>query len=738
MTTPIVKKIHNQPSKNLAKPNSLPLTTRRLAAWVTEITLLATTGLVPFGLGVYINSRSDINRVPLHPALIVTERAIARPLALPADYGIRNVAWPTNYLWMLALLAPTTISWWQLYLLAKTGSTLPKRWFGIKVVNEEGTPPGLAAVAVREGIGRWTVPMSVAYILWRYSFAFPNLGLFTSLAVLMVIGEALALPARRGRKALHDWLAGTYVIDANRPAPSVDVAASGRSLSTVSHQTEQQLEGNATLATTAMAMSYPQPEAMISNRPEVIATDNSNLLSLWRRMQQNPSLTLFGVALTSMTAVLATLIGTQVYIQAQQSHQESQKINSQQFLALVQQLSPEFGASIEDRQRTILALGSLNDAQSIQFLTDLMVKETDPILLDTIQQALTSIGTAAIPELQNKNQFLATELDSIGSASQERETRQKRLQINQQTINKILNVYSGKTLGLDLSRTQLGQSGTPGISFFNLVLENIDLSGVKFKSANLNQASFKGSRFRGVGEDGRWDTYDDAIADLSQAQMKQANFTDANLSRVVMTRSDLSRATLNRANLSNARLIGANLSSAQLVGADLRGAVLENASLTGADLGDAKLQEANLYGARLGRVIAIGAQLSFANLTKTDWQSSDLSGADFERANLSNADLSATRMTGAILRSAKLENTNLRNADLSLVDLRGANVAGADFKDTILTPSRQDPADQFVQTPELGSVSAVVKGVDFSQAKNLDGKQLAYICTQGGIHPRCP
>jgi len=31
-----------------------------------------------------------------------------------------------------------------------------------------------------------------------------------------------------------------------------------------------------------------------------------------------------------------------------------------------------------------------------------------------------------------------------------------------------------------------------------------------------------------------------------------------------------------------------------------------------------------------------------------------------------------------------------------------------------------------------------VEGVDFTNAKNLDPKQLAYICTQGGRHPRCP
>ncbi|MBD2448966.1 pentapeptide repeat-containing protein [Nostoc sp. FACHB-152] len=711
MATPIVRSNDSQPNKSKAptKANSLPLVTRRFAAWAAEITLVATSGLVPFGLGAYINSRSDINRVPLNPVLVVTERAIARPLALPVSYGIRNVAWPTNYLWMLALITPVTLSWWQLYLLAKTGSTLPKRWFGVRVINDQGKPPGLGVAIAREGIGKLSVPVSIAHILWRYSFAFPNLGLFTFLAVLMVLGESLALPSRQGRRALHDWIAGTDAVDATRPT------------------------GRGALAKT----NETQPAA--TEAPTPIASTETKLPTLWRRLRQNSNLSLFVITLASMTAVLATLIGTQVYIQTQQGQRTTNQINSQKFLELVKQLSPNSGASVEERQSTILAMGSLNDQQSSQFLTDLLVNETNPALLDTIQQALTTVGIPAIPELKKKNQILANELESVSSsAPQERELRQRRLQLNQQTINKILSVYSGKIAGIDLNRTNLSQSRTAGGSNFNLVLENTDLSGVRLKSANLNQASFKGSRFRSVGEDKRWDTYDDTIADLSQAQLKQANLTDANLSRVSLTGTDLSRATLNRANLANARLIGANLSSAQLVGADLRNAVLENASLTGADLGDAKLNEANLYAARLGRVIAIGTQLSFADLTKTDWQASDLSGAYLDRANLSNANLSATRLTGAILRSAKLENADLRNSDLSFADLRGANVAGADFKDAILAPNKQDPADQFVQTPDTGTVSAVVQGVDFSQAKNLDAKQLAYICTQGGIHPRCP
>ncbi|MGJ5629213.1 pentapeptide repeat-containing protein [Nostoc sp. CALU 1950] len=712
MTSPIVRRSNQSgQSKEPERANSLLLASRRFAAWAAEITLVVTSGLIPFGIGVYANSRSDLNRVPLNPVLVVTERAIARPLALPVSYGIRNVAWPTNILWMIALLAPVTLSWWQLYLLAKTGSTIPKRWLKVRVVNEQGKPPGLGAVVIREGVGRWTVPISIAYLLWRYSFAFPNLGLFTFLSLLMIVGEGIGLPSRRGRRALHDQLAGTHTIDA--------LLASNRQVQSAggNDEAEEWQEGNEELA----------------------AAQTNQSPNLWRRIQQNPNLTLFGVGLTSMTAVLATLIGTQVYIQIQQSQRTTQQINSQQFLELVKQLTPNSGATNEQRQSAILAMGGLNDPQSIKFLADLLVSETNSSLLDTIQQALTTVGPQAIPELKNKNQFLVSELESVGStATKERELRQGRLQRNQRTINKILSVYSGKIEGVDLSSTQLGQSGTPGSSFFNLVLDSLDLSGVKFKSANLNQASFKGSRFRSAGEDGRWDTYDDVMADLSQAQLQQANLTDANLSRVLMNRTDLSRATLNRANLSNARLYDAKLNSTQLVGADLRNAVLEKASLTGADLGDAKLNEANLYAARLGRATAIGTQLSFANLTNTDWQGADLSGAYLDRANLSNANLSATRLAGAVLRSAQMENVNLQNADLSLADLRGANVTGADFKGAILAPSKQDPADQFVQTPDLGSVSAVVQGVDFSQAKNLDAKQLAYICTQGGIHPRCP
>jgi uncharacterized protein YjbI with pentapeptide repeats len=436
-----------------------------------------------------------------------------------------------------------------------------------------------------------------------------------------------------------------------------------------------------------------------------------------------------------MIAVLSTLIGTQIYIQTQESQRRSEQINSQKFIQLLKGLNTN-GVTNEDRQRAILALGTIDNQQSIQLLIDLLAKETDPKILNTIQQALINSGFKAIPELNRMNQFLAGELVSLGKSSY-REIRQNQLILTQQVINKILAIH-GKIRNIDLSNVQLGGQQSEGKSLFKFVLNNLDLSGIVLKSANLNQANFQDSQFRSVGEDGRWDTYDDVIADLNNVQLKQANLINVNLSRVSMSQSDLSQANLNKANLSYTRLFAANLSSSQLVGTDLRNAILENASLTNADLSNANLTEANLYAARLVRVSAIGTQLAYANLSKTDWQGADLSEAYLDYANLSYANLSATRLTGTSLRSANLENANLRDADLSRADLREANVAGADFQGTILFVGKQNPADQFVETPDIGSQNASIKGVDFSKAKNLDQQQLAFICTQGGLHSRCP
>ena len=647
MTSPTVKKSINHNRRSGQERFHLqPLVTRRFAAWLLEVTLIATSGLVPLALGIYVGSHPVGEQVPLNPVLVVTEKVITKTLALPSSDN-RKVPPLTNFFWSVALVAPILLSSWQLYLLATTGSTLPKRWFNVRVVTATGKL-GMSRVLLREGIGSWGLPLLIAYLLWLYSGAF-SFSLLVELSLLTVLGEGMSARFHRQRRCLHDLLAGTYVVDANRTNAMGSLSDQGRS---------------------QPRWDYRSITSLPPRRKQQHG--------LWKWMRQHPNLTLLLVALSSMAAVLGTLIGTQVYIQTQANQRTLAQNKSKQFLTLMRQLNPGASTSLEEKQRAIIALGTLNDPQALQLLVALLGQETVSGLLDAIQQALVSTGPRTLPYLQRLNQSFSSDLDPLRytRTPQEQVLRTKRLQVTQLAIAKVLMTYSGEVHSVDLSRTDLSQTSTDSATF-NLALNKIDLSGIQLRGANLNKASFRSSRLRSAGVDGRWNTTDDWIADLSDAQLKEADLTDANLSRILMNRTNLIRATLNGADLSGASLSGANLSSTQLVGANLRDAVLANASLTGADLGEANLSRANLYAARLGRVSALGTQLQLANLSKSDWRGADLSRADLSRANLRNADFSTTQ-------------------------------------------------------------SALVEGVDFTKVKNLNPQQLAYICTQGGRHPRCP
>ena len=720
MANPTVRRSSNRDRRSgqeRLKPQ--PMVTRRFAAWAVEVSLIVSSGLIPFATGMYANQLT-VQQVSLNPVLAITEEVIARTFALPLANNRNFVAPLTNLFWGVAMAAPLVLSSWQLYLLAKTGSTLPKRWFGVRVVTSTGSPPGMLRVLLREGVGIWGLPLSIAYLLWRYSADFPNLGLLAGLSCLMVLGEGMSARFNRQRRCLHDRLAGTYVIDANRNLARFP----GR----LSIERGQPVKGE-----TSYRWQKTDQERKVTAIVVPAATKRRRM-GIWLR--RYPGFTLLIVALFSIAALLG-LVATQAYIQ-NQANQQQQEQHNEQFLILIRQLNPNSRATLAERQRAILTLGTLNDPQALQWLVALLGQETTPTLVAPIQQALASSGPQALPYLQRLNQSLSNELESgrYTSTPQEQKLGTQRLQATQQAIAKILMIYSGKLQAVDLRRTNLGQ--TSGSVPFTLVLDKIDLSGIQLNAANLNKASLRGSSWRSAGEDRREDTFDDWIADLSDAQIKEANLDDANLSRVLMSRTNLIRSTLNHANLSGANLSGANLSSTQMVGSNLRDAVLTNASLTGADLGEAILTRANLYAARLGRVSALGTQLQFANLTQSDWQGADLSEANLSHANLRNANFSTTRLSGTNLGNSQMENVNLRNADLRQADLRGANLAGADLQGAIFTTSKPTQTESFVQTSPEESRSALVEGVDFTKATNLDAKQLAYICTQGGRHPRCP
>lgn len=715
----------------------LPLISRRCAAVVLEVTLVAASALIPYSIGLYAKEHSTGASVPLNPVVASTEEAIAKTLAYPLrDPANRQVAPLTNLFWCGTLVLPVLVTSWQLYLLGKTGKTTFKAWFGVKVVTAYGEPPGLIRAVFREGVGRWGLPFGTAYLLWRSTGAFPDITILLGLAGLMLLAEAGSCLFNPKRRTFHDKLAGTYVLDGNPSfTPYLENPTQafrqpqGVTLEVESNwyppqQDNYQNSANGERNITTIVIS-PKP----SQRP----------LSLWLWMRQHPGITLLIIVVGSMVSILGTFVGTQIYIQSQANRREFKKQDNQVFLELVKQLSSLGPNAVEERKGAILALARLDDARTVPFLVDLLGQEKTPSLIDTIQQSLVSNGTSAIPALQRLNQALQNDLETLKRRGTpgEQQLVALRQRATNRAIAKILTIYPSQIHRADLSRTNLGQV-TTGKAAFTLVLETIDLSGVNFRSANLVGASLRSSRFYGPGEDGRFGTFDDWITDFSGADLREVDFTGATLNSVRMNQANLVRAKLNRAKLANGFLDGANLSSAQLIDANLRQATLENASLTGADLGQSVLTSSNLHSARLEKVKAEGTDFSFADLSSSSWRGADLTNANFKNANLQEADLSSTKLESANFRNAQLQDANLRNSNLSKADLRGANLTNTDFAGAIFATAKPDASNQFIESPSGNTSAARIKGVNFAKAKNLNAKQIKFICNYQGRHPQCP
>jgi uncharacterized protein YjbI with pentapeptide repeats/uncharacterized RDD family membrane protein YckC len=718
---------------------ALPLAARRCAAFVLEVSLVAASALVPYSIGLYAKEHSSVESVPLNPVVASTEEAIAKALAYPRGQLTQQVAPLTNLFWCTAVVMPVVVTGWQLYLLGKTGKTTPKRWLGLRVVTASGAPPGMMRALWREGVGRWGLPVGTAYLLWRYTGAFPAAGILLGLSGLMLVAESAIALFHAQRRTLHDKLAGTYVIGARESFPGYSSNVGKWQAQQPGHSVTLEMEDGWQLADDEEEPTHQRRERTVTTIVLTSQQPKRQPLNLWLWMRRHPGLTLLIVAFSGMASVLGTFVGTQVYIQSQANRREFKQQDNQVFLALVKQLSSISANATQERQGAILALARLDDPRAVPFLADLLGQERTPSLIDAIQQALVSKGPEALTPLRRLNQSLQNDQEALRGRGtpQEQQLIALRQRATKRAIAKILTIYTGQIHDVDLSRINLSEV-SKGSAQLTLVLNNLDLSGINLRSTNLAGASLRGSRFYGVGEDERLATFDDWISDLSGAVLKEADLTGTTLTNVSMNRTNLLRAALNRAKLSGSRLSEANLSSAQLISADLRQAVLEKASLTGADLGEANLSLANLHGASLGQVKAVRTDLSFANLTRSNWQGANLTGANLTNANLKDADLSATNLSGVNLSNAELKNTKLRNSNLSKADLRGANLTGTDFLGATFVPPTPVPSNQFIEKPPSARSVALVKDVDFSTAKNLDAKQIQFICSQGGLHSQCP
>lgn len=721
---------------------------RRLGASTLETTVFVTVTAVPLAAGWYANEYHTGKFVPLNPVLAIAVEEIAVKLALPAcpqgsirDAGIpshfrnasnpqvdhqgliwcgRPVAPVTNLLWSVAIAAPGILAIAHIYKLGKTGQTFAKRWLKIQVVTNSGSPPGIWRAFWREGIGKFWLPVAIAYSLWWGTGAVPDLRILAGLTGMLWLFDNISAGFDPQQRTIHDKWAQTWV-NALPTSQSVPWQLS-------------------TTVSESQILTSEVEEGVMEHQQEKETVIRS--IIRWLREHQEISL-VCGIAIATI-ATLGALVGTQAYVQNQASLRSRQEQENQKFLKLVDQFA------LNERQGAILALGSLNHPEvGIKMLTDLLALEDDPAQISSIEQALVSAGANALPYLHKLNQALRTDLDSLryGGNAAEQQIAALKQRSTQRAIGKILRVYSSELPAINLNRIDLGQVTVPPAEF-TLVLEKINLSGIQLRGAILTGANFHGSQFSSAGLDRRFGTFDDVKADLSGALLADANLSEAFLPSAIMEKTDLSRANLNQANLSNSNLIDANLSSAQLIGADLSYANLSQAKLTGANLVSADFAQVQLGGGRLGQAIAKAANFQGANFVHPTLGAADLQGADFREANLSNANLqnanlSTANLTGANLANAQLQNANFQDADLTGADLRGANLAGANLQGAIFAnvPAEKSPktqkTDSFIikSPPPLGI--GLLQGVNFNQVQNLDLKQISYLCTQGAVHEQC-
>lgn len=714
---------HSQPISAQVSADRVPgrlrtsrsLAWRRLAAWGLELGLLVGSVALPWSLGEAVRSRPVVETVPLNPGVVALQHAIARPLGLPRQRLVAEVPPLTNVLWFSALVLPIAVAGSQVYSLATRGKTLPKAWLGLQVVAIERSIPGMRAAIVRE-TGRWGVPAAVAYAIWLASGAFPSLPWLAGLALIGGVGAAV-WGHQPSHRAWYDRLAGTRVVllwgGVVPVRHSPDPEDNGSHDAKVWALPSGPLLGLTTEEYGGLTAIVLSPE------------DSAQVLGPKGWRQHLP-------VIGGVLAGVVVLAGVGALWLDRRLPAVSDNKDAL-FLALVENLSRN-ATSFSDRQAAALALASTEDPRAVPLLVDMLAQTDDPSLLDTLQQALVTLGPPAIPPLQRLNLALANDLLALPVDQQL--IPQLRQRTVKRTLAKILVLHNGNLNQVDLSGTNLGYI-IESPDAFTLVLEQQNLAGIVWRNAVLSGARFRKAKFFAPGADGRRDTFDDWITDFSGSDLTEVSLVAAQLRHTIFRSTSLLRANLSNSIAPYADFSGANASSAWFIAADIRNGIFDGTSLVGADFTDADLSQASLIDARLRQATLVAAKLTEADLTGADLSEAKLIETDLSAANLRQANLSNSWLRGADLSGANLGQANLEGANLEGAVLSGANLAGANFADAQFSPSAQMPEDGFVAKAAEPDTGSALTGVDFSKAINLQADQLAYVCGQGGIHPAC-
>ncbi len=171
--------------------------------------------------------------------------------------------------------------------------------------------------------------------------------------------------------------------------------------------------------------------------------------------------------------------------------------------------------------------------------------------------------------------------------------------------------------------------------------------------------------------------------DLRGADLRGAQFLNANLSCALFQHASLSSANFANTTLANAIFSYADISGAWFHGVNFTGSRFWYADLSGALLQDEDLPRVDFSHAKI-----CGTNLGGANLSRANFQDADAAEAWLEGANLSDAFLLNTDLSYASLTRANLSGATFLDADLNGAILSDANLSGAEFSNDGIQPAK--------------------------------------------------
>ncbi|MEM8612166.1 MAG: pentapeptide repeat-containing protein [Cyanobacteria bacterium P01_H01_bin.105] len=734
------------------KGRSVTLAWRRLLAWSLEVSLVAMGAVLPWAAGQYVlmaetsaiypneeisENRSvqdsfDSDRATLNPLVNYAQNGWAWIAQIPPYQLHRTVPKLTNIFWSVALMVPVAVAGGQLVQLWVTGRTWPKRWLGVQVISMTGQPLGLYQVVIREVV-RWGIPLLViggGTLLTSVSF-----GVWTPLAIGLLALAQGGTVLTSTKRALHDRIAKTQVVmvSANYLPVSSETLLYSLPLNGAISPQDSGLQDSSAIRL------YGE---IADDEDEWWLTEaDGNLTSLVlppRSIQDGGSLVLpthrsvgkVGWWL-AVGVVLAGVVGFGVgrIFQAPVRRQAE----NDTFLRMAEALMTRTQAG-GDYNAAILMLAQVDDPRTVQYLTDLLSQVSQPETLATIQQALVSQGLESLPPLLALSHVLEHDLQQTLDVDTRYVLLEQR-HVVQGAIAKLLTVHSDELTGIRLDRVNLGRYQDTDRAF-RLIQPGLLAAGTSWQGANLNQANLARASFFDKGADGKADSYDDIISDLSGVTLVAARLEHSNLQGAQLADANLRRADLRDANLAYGNLDRAQLTNARLMQVNAPQSRWQGSNLVGADLTQAIFNGADLSQARLNRIEAAHSSWRKATLTQSDWVEANLIGADFEQANLNGADFQGAQLDSVNFAQADLRQANLQDADLRQITLTSANLTGADLAGAIFDDGTSVTGSFITPNTQLSTANRF-QGVNFSRVRNLDGRQLNYICAQGGLHPSC-